>query len=160
MEIRKTELHDLEEVLEIYKTARQFMQNNGNSNQWIDGYPQKYIIETDIKNGNHYVCYEKEKILGCFALINGEDPTYQIIKNGNWLNEAPYSALHRLASAKQRKGVGKICLNWCVKQHQNIRVDTHKSNLTMQYLLKQTGFEQCGVILNRWGDERIAFQKS
>nr|HPQ29103.1 hypothetical protein [Desulfobacteraceae bacterium] len=42
---------------------------------------------------------------------------------------------------------------------ENIRVDTHKDNISMKRILIKKGFQYCGVIYNQWGDERLAFQR-
>lgn len=160
MEIRKTDLNEIDEIQRIYDSARLYMQQSGNPNQWLDGYPQEELILLDIRNKQHFVCIESEKILGCFALIEGDDPTYRKIEKGKWLNSFPYATIHRLATLEHGKGIGTFCLNWCSKQHPNIKVDTHEDNISMQRLLIKNGFQRCGIILNRWGDERIAFQKA
>jgi hypothetical protein len=41
----------------------------------------------------------------------------------------------------------------------NIRIDTHRDNVPMLSLLDKSGFERCGIIYLKNGDERIAFQK-
>ncbi len=158
--IRNTEQHELNEILVIYNSARLFMIEKGNPNQWLEGYPQKEIILSDIKNSQHFVCIENHKIVGCFALIEGEDPTYQKIENGKWLNNLPYATLHRLAVLEHGKGIGSFCVKWCLSQFQNIRADTHENNTSTQKLLAKNGFSYCGKIFNRWGDERVAYQKS
>lgn len=40
MNIRKSTLQDLPQILNLYKIAREFMKNNGNPNQWEDRYPE------------------------------------------------------------------------------------------------------------------------
>lgn len=41
MLIRTACAGDLDRLMEIFEHARRFMQANGNSNQWINGYPQR-----------------------------------------------------------------------------------------------------------------------
>ena len=99
--IRKSEMRDIEEILNIFKSARQFMRTNNNFNQWNDDYPGEKDIITDIQNGNGYVGVDSTgEMVMTFALIIGEDPTYKIIKEGHWLNEDPYATIHRIASGK------------------------------------------------------------
>ena len=45
MRIRKTTLNDLEPVMAMYDYARKFMQEHGNPNQWINGYPSEESIQ-------------------------------------------------------------------------------------------------------------------
>ena len=54
---------------------------------------------------------------------------------------------------------GDICLDWCAKQHPNLRADTHKDNIIMQNLLTRNGFIRCGIVYVSNGTARIAYQK-
>ena len=159
MEIKKTDKSDLEGILEIYESARQYMQEHGNPDQWKNGYPDENIILMDIENGNHYTLVNGVRLLGCFALIEGDDPTYSEILNGKWLDDSPYAAIHRLAVIEHGRGIGSICIDWCLVRFRNIRVDTHRDNSSMQRLLNKKEFKYCGVIYTLRGDERLAFQK-
>ena len=47
MRIRKTTLNDLEPVMAMYDYARKFMQEHGNPNQWINGYPSEEYIRRE-----------------------------------------------------------------------------------------------------------------
>ena len=96
-------------------------------------------------------------IQAVFALIPGDDPTYGYI-DGSWLNDAPYAAIHRVASSGKRKGVLQECLDYCIAKHQNLRIDTHFDNKIMQHLLEKYGFQRCGTIYLENGDPRIAYQ--
>ena len=56
MNIRKAAETDFIEILDIYAYARNFMSENGNPTQWaIWGYPEKELLEGDMKRGNLYV---------------------------------------------------------------------------------------------------------
>ncbi len=158
MEIRKTDRSDLDGILKIYESARQYMLEHNNPNQWVDGYPDEKTILTDIENNHHFVCVDDNRLLGCFAFIEGDDPTYKEIIKGKWLDDNPYSVIHRIAVLEHGKGIGSICIDWCISRYKNIRVDTHKDNISMQRLLIKKGFKYCGVIYTQWGDERLAFQ--
>ena len=48
MNIRKSTLQDLPQILNLYKIAREFMKNNGNPNQWEDRYPEVSTVENDM----------------------------------------------------------------------------------------------------------------
>ena len=58
MNIRKTELTDIEELQKLYEHARTFMADHGNPTQWGNTYPPKSLIEQDIRDGVSYVCEE------------------------------------------------------------------------------------------------------
>ena len=159
MEIRETSRNDLEKILEIYESARQYMIKKGNPNQWINGYPDEKVILMDIEKKQHFTCVDGNRIVGCFTFIVGDDPTYKEIFKGKWLDNNPYAVIHRAAVLEHGKGIGSICIEWSFNRHKNIRIDTHKDNIPMQRLLIKQGFQYCGVIYNLWGDERLAFQK-
>ncbi len=159
MKIRKANRSDLDGILKIYESARQYMLEHNNPNQWVDGYPDEKIILMDIENNHHFICVDGNRLLGCFAFIEGDDPTYKEIVKGKWLDDNTYAVIHRIAVLEHGKGIGSICFDWCFSQYKNIRVDTHKDNISMQRLLIKKGFKYCGVIYNRWGDERLAFQR-
>lgn len=159
MEIRKAVLNDMDSVLNIYAFARTFMRAHGNMVQWVNGYPQREVIEKDIQKGELYLCIEGDEICAVFFFRLGEDPTYQVIEDGEWLNQAPYGVVHRIASNQKVKGAASVCLNWAFEQCHNLKIDTHESNIPMQNLLKKNGFQRCGIIHLPDGSPRIAFQK-
>ncbi len=164
MEIRKAEQKDIPKIMEIYDIARNYMRKNGNMNQWINGYPQKEIIEEDIKKGSSFICYEKnesdEEILAVFYFAIEEEPTYNKIYEGEWLNDEEYGVIHRLGVAGHKKGMATFCMNYCATKVKNIRVDTHRDNVPMQKLLEKLGYQYCGIIYIGDGSERLAFQHS
>ncbi|MDF2542912.1 MAG: Acetyltransferase, family [Herbinix sp.] len=159
MNIRKTEGKDLDQVMSIYESARQYMRENGNPNQWMNGYPSRELIQEDMKKQCSYVCLDEDEIVGVFRFTKGVDPTYIHIYEGNWLNNEPYGVVHRIASAHRKKGVASYCLQWCQEQCNNVRIDTHRNNTSMQNLLLKNGFHYCGIIYLEDGDERLAYQK-
>lgn len=147
--------------MEIYDFARVFMHNNGNPNQWIDGYPSEQFMLQEITSDHSFICEnEKGEIVGTFCFIVGEDPTYQKIENGKWLNDDPYGTLHRIASNGKEKHLFHQCIEWCFERCKNIRVDTHQDNVIMQNALKKNGFKTCGIIYTTNGTPRIAYQRS
>ena len=158
MEIRNSKTDDLQEILKLYEKARDFMASHGNASQWGNSYPPKELIESDIAGGKSYVCLEEGKIVATFYFAVENEPTYAKIK-GNWLNEAPYGVVHRIASDGLTKGAGTFCIKWAMEKINNIKIDTHNDNKPMQNLLKKLGFVPCGIINVEDGTERIAFQR-
>ena len=63
--IRQAELMDLDAIMPLFDAARSFMAKNGNPNQWINGYPERELIESEILQGNCYVC--EDKVAECCA---------------------------------------------------------------------------------------------
>lgn len=160
MEIRKTETGDVETVVGIYEKAREFMRRSGNPNQWRPDYPSKESLLQDIKNDGSYVCLHEGRIVATFFFVIGEEPTYKVIKEGEWLNDQPYGVIHRVATDGTVKGVMHQVLDFCFGKIPNIRIDTHRDNKVMQNSLLRYGFEYCGIINLANGSERVAFQRN
>lgn len=158
--IRRAKSEDLETIMDIYAGARAFMAVNGNPGQWANGYPQRDLVEKDLQKEQLYVCETEEGIGAVFVYFQGTDPCYEVIREGNWLNEEPYGVLHRIAVAQQGRGIASICLDWCFRQCGNMRGDTHENNKSMQRLFEKNGFVKCGIICTDDGTERIAYQKA
>lgn len=159
MLMRKATFGDLPEIIQIYASARIFMAENGNKNQWGSVYPPSEVIQSDITNQKLYVCTEDDRIACVFYFAVEADPTYSIIHNGAWLNNAPYGVVHRIASTRIVKGAARFCLNWAFNECRNLKIDTHRDNIPMQNLLNSLGFKYCGIIYLESGDERLAYQK-
>lgn len=161
IEIRKTQPTEVDVLMDIFEQAKRIMRKDGNMLQWKGNYPSRELVMNDIEQGNSYVCTDSNgEIVGTFAFIRGNDPTYTHIYEGEWLEDTlPYGVIHRLASTEQSKGVSGACLQWCYGQIKNLRADTHRDNHILQYILKKHGFSYCGIIYLANGDERLAFQK-
>ena len=159
MNIRKTELTDIEELQKLYEHARTFMADHGNPTQWGNTYPPKSLIEQDIRDGVSYVCEEAGQLLAVFFYKKGRDDTYAKIYEGQWLRRLPLRcrAPDRIQRNSQRMRF--FCLNWALTQCGNLKIDTHRDNRIMQHLLDKNGFTYCGIIYLDDGTERLAYQK-
>ena len=158
--IRRADISDLPKIKEIYSAARAFMCENGNAHQWGDTYPEEHIIQQDLQSGFLYVVESEvtpSEICGCFAMIQGNDPTYDII-DGAWSADTPYTAIHRVASNGSERGVLKRIMDFSKARCSHIRIDTHKDNLPMQNALAKNGFSCCGIIYLENGDPRLAYE--
>lgn len=161
MKIRKAAYEELDRLTDIYSCAKRFMEEHGNNNQWTGKDAiTKEKIKLLIDKQQLFVGEDDEKIHFAFAYILGEDPTYNVITEGAWLNDLPYGTIHRVASAGTSKGVVKIISDWALKQNPNLKIDTHHDNIVMQKALEKNGFSRCGIIFLENGDPRIAYQKS
>ena len=159
LSIRKSTASDLPAMLDLYADARAYMAENGNPNQWVNGYPAPEMLENDIASGNSYVCLDGDRVVGTFFFVIGDDPTYAKIYDGAWLDDTEYGVVHRITSARDTRGVASFCLDWCFRRHGNIRIDTHEDNTPMQKCLLKNGYVRTGNIFLENGDPRIAFQK-
>ena len=160
MKIRKSTASDIDAIMSCYETARQLMRESGNHSQWINGYPSRELVSEDIVGGVSYVGVDDDgDIVMAFAFIIGDDPTYAVIEQGQWLNNLPYGTIHRLGSNGKHHGILKICVDFCMKEVDNLRLDTHADNLIMQHAAEKLGFQRCGIIYCQDSTPRIAYQK-
>lgn len=159
--VRPASMMDLPRILAVYDAARIYMRNSGNPHQWGDsGYPERELLEEDIKKGRLFVIEEDGTVRGVFAFMLGADPTYGYIEDGRWPNDQPYGTIHRIASDGKTRGIFAKAFAFAKTRADEIRVDTHKDNKTMQHVVEKQGFIRCGIIYLENGDPRIAYQYS
>ncbi len=157
MKIRNATMQDYDEILCIYETARAFMRATGNPDQWKDTDPTPESIMADMDAGDLYVIFDENGLQGVFAFIPHEDPTYDYIE-GDWLDDKPYCAVHRVASAGKKRGIIKAVMDYAFSRSHSIKIDTHHDNAVMQHQLEKYGFNRCGIIYLQNGEPRIAYQ--
>lgn len=159
MQFRHAQTEDIPAIEEIYSHARTMMAATGNPHQWADGHHQQSLIADDIKKRTSYVCVIDGRIEAVFVLLREGDSDYDRIFDGQWLNDEPYVAVHRVASAGNVPGLTGAIFDWCEKISANIRIDTHRDNRVMQHVLAKNGFTYCGLIYLKNGAERLAYQR-
>ncbi len=159
--IRRAVCAEMNDILEIYESARRFMRRTGNMAQWTGGYPSREVVSADISTERLYVCEEDGQLLGVYYYAEENEPTYGVIYDGAWQNDLPYAVIHRVAvsEAARGRGVAGFIFDACFEMCPNLRIDTHRDNLPMQRALEKNGFVRCGIIHLASGDERIAYQK-
>ena len=157
--IRNADLSDLKEIMDIYEYARKFMKQTGNRNQWANKFPPESLIKEDIEKKQLYIIEKSGFICGVFAFIIGNDPTYSIIKNGEWLSYEIYGTVHRVASNGKSKGIFNEIITFCESKISHLRIDTHKDNKIMQHLIEKNGFYKCGIIYVTDGTPRFVYEK-
>ncbi len=158
--IRKSNKEDLPVILNLRDQAREIMRSYGNVNQWPDGYPRDEKFRKDIElGGSHVMLNASGKIVGTFALLPSPEVTYNVIYDGQWLDDEPYHVIHRIASTPDSHGVLDAVLDYCQAVAPNIRIDTHEANVIMQKGLKRHGYHYCGIIHLLDGNKRMAYQK-
>lgn len=145
-----------EEILSIYAAAREFMQKTGNPNQWKNFRPDPATLEKDIEIGQLYAIERDGELFASFVLM-GEDPIYNELIEGAWLNDKPYHTLHRVASNGKAHGMMNIIADFAKSFGIDVRIDTHDDNRVMQHLLEKNGFVKCGRIPIYGNEERVTF---
>lgn len=162
MLIRKSTINDLPSILKLIQDGRQKMISEGNITQWTNGHPSNEQIISDIRKGVSHIIIDESthQPIATFALIEGPDPTYAQIYDGQWLDSLPYYVIHRVASAPGVHGIMRMVLEYAFSFTDTIRIDTHQDNRTMRALLQKYGFTYCGIILLENGDPRLAYQRT
>lgn len=156
--IEKATEEDLDRILEIYATARQFMVSHGNPTQWGDSYPVESLLRSDIARETLYTVRDDAGIHGVFYFAVEEDPTYAEIFEGAWRCDNPYGVIHRIAG-DGAGGVLKAAVDFAARQMNYLRIDTHEDNLVMQNALGKRGFCRSGIIYVEDGTPRIAYER-
>lgn len=157
--IRHTRVEDIPRLQALFSHARSFMLETGNPSQWTAAYPSEELLRKDIGSRDSYVVEdEKQTVIATFVLRGGVDPTYDVIYEGRWLNDAPYATIHRIASDGTRKGILHLAMQFAQLDYNNIRIDTHRDNQVMRNAIAKEGFVYCGIIHCWNGDERVAYQ--
>ena len=157
--IRKARPEELDRIMEIYKTAQDFMIATGNPTQWARNYPARELIADDIAGERFYVDEEDGKIHGCFMFRVFEDPTYGRIDDGEWLSDEPYGVIHRVASDGVTHGLMGRIVPFCEGIIKHLRIDTHADNKVMQKQILKNGFTRRGIVYMEDGSPRIAYEK-
>ena len=118
------------------------------------------MFRKDIElGGSHVMLDERGEVVGTFALLPSPEVTYNVIYDGQWLDDEPYYVIHRIASTSGSHGILDALLDYCESQVRNIRIDTHEANIIMRKGLEKHGYQYCGIIHLLDGNERLAFQK-
>ncbi len=112
--IRSGGAADIDEVLALFDGARRFMRANGNTTQWVNGYPSRANIEDDIARDALMVCEDQDtgELVAAFCMQTWPEHTYTEIFEGAWPDQMPYGTVHRLGCKYQGRGIGKFCLRW------------------------------------------------
>ncbi len=168
MIFRPAEISDMPALLTMVDEAKMRFRERG-IDQWQKGDPSEEGIHQDILDGELFVLDEDGTAVGMIEIMEGPDPNYAVI-DGRWLNDEDYCAFHRVCVSDKLKGRGLAAALFSnsekyimEKGYTNVRIDTHRDNLSMQHALAKSGFIPCGEIILLSGAEagasRIAYQK-
>ena len=146
MTVRAATYADLYEIEVIYEAARRFMRESGNETQWQGGYPSSDVIKADVDLGRLYAVVDGNEILAVFVFAVGNEPTYDKIYGGQWLDTAEYAYIHRVAVRCAGRGIASFIFSWCFEQFSNIKIDTHRDNIPMQKALEKAGINEGDLV--------------
>lgn len=150
MKIEVCNLCDIDELMEIYGSARIRMINEGNFTQWDNKDVYKSELVDYIRKKILYKVVKNDEIVGHFAYILGGDIAYSNI-DGSWLNDNEYVTIHKIASKYPKNGIASFIMNYVIdraisEKIYDIRIDTHKNNISMNNFLQRLNFIFCGII--------------
>ena len=167
MEIRRSNINDLAELMPIFEEARGTIAKLG-IDQWQNGYPSTPVIEDDISLARSYAVIHDGAVRGTFVLVEDGEPLYDKIYDGHWKTgdeNKSYLAIHRVAISVATRGMGlsTAIIEYAASRarelgRESLRIDTHKGNVVMRRMLEKHGFEYCGIIYLENGDPRVAYE--
>lgn len=163
MLVRLATHSDVESILSIVRSAQLSLKELG-IDQWQDGYPNKSVIDEDIKHGVGYViCADDGTVMGYEAIVLTGEEAYNQIADEMWNTPNEYVVVHRLCVSGdcRRQGIAQELMSFAVKYAMDnginaFRIDTHKGNVRMLSLLRKLGFKYVGIVRYDSG-EREAF---
>ncbi len=165
MELRKSVIDDIGAIMKIIEQAQANFKKAG-IDQWQDGYPNRESILKDIDNEESYVLIMDGEITATGVVSFQKEQAYTRIYEGQWLSGGGYAVIHRVAVAKEYQGrqlssaFMELAEHLCLERElSSVRADTHEQNLPMQTVLKNNGFQYCGVEYLTSGAKRLAFEK-
>ncbi|MEA4822699.1 MAG: GNAT family N-acetyltransferase [Clostridiaceae bacterium] len=135
--------------------------------QWQDFFPGERDFARDIALAQLWVLTDDANApIAVAALCFGEDPSYRVITEGDWLGSLPYAAIHRVAVSNGCKGRGvagilfrALCGIARDSGCRTVRIDTHEDNASMRRALEKSGFAFRGRIRTTHGSPRVAYEK-
>lgn len=149
---RRAQNSDVDKIVQILDDAIAFLKKSGSS-QWQNGYPNRKIVEEDIKNEVAWVLTVDNEVAGYAVVVIGCEPTYADIE-GKWENNVDtYATIHRIAVSSKFRGMhlsqfflsNIISLTYAQGIH-NFRIDTSRKNKIVQHIAASHNFIKRGII--------------
>lgn len=146
MYIRKAELEDLNIIIEIYKSAIIYL-NENKIFQWDEIYPTKTILEEDILKKQMYIGIVNNAIVSVVVINSEYDQDYN---NVNWEYDN-FAVIHRLCvnPVNQNQKIGKntmILIEELLKEKgiKSIRLDAFSLNPYSLRMYNNLGYKKVG----------------
>lgn len=160
--IRQLNIKHLNDVMCIIENVLVDM-NKKNIYQWDEIYPDRDIIEKDIRNNAAFGYFENGRLFGYIALNDSFSPEYNTL---NWKMSGKALIIHRLSvdPKKQGEGIAKKCIRFAeeyAEKHQfnSIRLDAFSHNPAALNLYDKSGYERIGTVNFRKGSF-ICYEKA
>jgi len=130
--IEKGPLNDLKELFQIYKNAKDVLEQSG-IYQWTNNYPTISLIENDLRKGVLYILKNKNEIIGAINISEEQEAEYDKIK---WeFKDTKVLVIHRLViePKSQRMGYAQLLMDYAEnfakeKNYTSIRLDAYSEN--------------------------------
>ena len=148
--IKKAEISDLNQLLEITKSCAKHMIDK-EIYQWNELYPSKEVLQNDLVLQQLWKLELNHKIIGLVVLTDIEDAEYNEVK---WLTKNHQNLyIHRLAVDPQFQGKGyaqklmAFAEQFAIdKNYTSIRLDTFSQNKRNQKFYELRGYKKLGDI--------------
>lgn len=165
MEVIKCEICHLDALTELYDKVTAYLESHVNYPKWTPGvYPGRASVESAIRQGVQYGCFEDEKAIGAFILNKDPQGNYEV---GEWrtnAQEGEYLVIHTLACDPEcyQKGIGKFMVDYAISEahvrgKKAVRLDVVPDNIPARKLYEKKGFVFAGEKDLERGIEEIPF---
>lgn len=165
--VRKAVTDDLPKIIKVINDAKNLIKKTG-SPQWQDGQPSRSVLEEDLEIGRGYVLVVNNEVAGYTALMQTDDPHYEVIQDGSWNNTVDkYATFHRVSISDDYRGkhlsdfmMSNLFTIGYSLGFRNFRIDTHEMNKGMQHISLKLGFKYRGIIYvgPKEDDRRLAYE--
>jgi Acetyltransferases len=155
-QVSRIDESSLRVVLALIAGATELMNLNG-IHQWDEIYPDRAILEADLRSGTSFGIFEDGVLAGYVVLNEQEPPEYSDI---DWCRRSGRRlVIHRLCVHPDHrgKGYGKRLVSFAEEQgrhngYASIRLDAFSENGTALALYESAGFLRRGTVRFRKGD--------
>ncbi|ULT54816.1 GNAT family N-acetyltransferase [Neobacillus drentensis] len=150
MEIQEIGCNKLKTVLQFYREISSDLRQKG-IDQWDRYYPNRFIVKSDLKEGNLYGILEDNILVGAVVVDTNQSKKY---RNLYWEDrEGNPLVIHRLAvhPLYQGKGYGKKLLQFAeefarLNENTSIRLDVFSVNVGAVKMYERSGYQERGTI--------------
>lgn len=160
--IRAARSSDTDAILAVFDDARRFQRSSGFI-QWLDGYPSRATVESDLAAGGAYIVETGGVVTGYF-FIAYDDPGYDDVTEAAWSCPGRFAVVHRLALSytARGRGLGTVIIREAERiaaegGASSMRVDTWRDNMRMRHIMASLGYEPRGELTFPWGP-RLAYE--
>lgn len=154
MIIRKAQLQEIPQILEVYHDLIDYMKNSPYRPTWEKGvYPTINHLENAICENALYIAAEGSDILGACVCNHHQGDGYERVAWPNQVSPEQVSVIHLLVTAPKnhKQGIARQLLDACARDcrlanDKVLRLDTPPWNIPAQRLYESFGFVPCGEL--------------